>query len=134
MQRKASNRRGGQSITDTDKARAWPEWWEELTGEELVVVEAGERDGVGAGALAGAGGAALVRLDAGEAAGEARAAGAPVLPWLLPALLTRGPLLAAAGARAGVVVRVLRLCPAILPIVLHSERGSRRICGAFARV
>lgn len=77
------------------------------TGEELVVVEVGERDGVGAGALAGAGGAALVGLDAGEAAGEAGAARAPVLPWLLAALLARAPLLAlpspaaAAGIRSG---------------------------------
>lgn len=72
-----------------------------------MVVEVGERDGVGAGALAGAGGAALVGLDAGEAAGEAGAARAPVLPWLLAALLARAPLLAlpspaaAAGIRSG---------------------------------
>jgi hypothetical protein len=86
------------------------------TGEELGVVEAGERDGGGAGALAGAGGAALVGLDAGEAAGEAGAAGAPVLPRLLPALLARGALLA-----GGVGVRVIRLRAALLPIVLHSQ-------------
>ena len=37
-----------------------------VIGEELVVVELGERDGDGAGALAGAGGAALVGLHAGD--------------------------------------------------------------------
>jgi hypothetical protein len=88
----------------------------------------GERDGFRAGALAGAGGAALVGLDAGEAAG---AAGAPVLPWLLPALLTKGHL-SAAGAGAS---RVIRLRAALLPIVLHCERGCRGFCGEiYARV
>jgi hypothetical protein len=106
------------------------------TGEELGVVEAGERDGGGAGTLAGAGGAALVSLDAGEAAGEAGAAGAPVLPRLLPALLARGPLLA-----GGVGVRVTRLRVALLPIVLHSqlngapgEFAARRDGEIYARV
>ena len=94
--------------------------WGRLTGDELVVVKLGEGDGVGAGALAGAGGAALVRLDAGEAAGEAGAAGAPVLPWLLPALLARGPPLVAAAA-GGHVLSGWRL----LPIFLHSRDGSR---------
>lgn len=99
-----------------------------LTGDELVVVELGERDGVSAGALAGAGGPALVGLDAGEAAGEASAAGAPVLPRLLPALLAWGSLLpaaaAAAGARAGVGGRLLRV-RRLLPIVIHSGGGGR---------
>jgi hypothetical protein len=91
------------------------------TREELVVVEVGERDGVGAGALAGAGGAALVGLDAGEAAGEAGAAGAPVLPRLLPALLARSALLAGGWAGAGGRLR------------LHAEAGgARRGCGAAA--
>ena len=72
------------------------------TREELGAVELGERDGDGAGALAEAGGAALVGLHAGEAAGEAGAARALVLPRLLPALLARGTLLpAAAGAVGG---------------------------------
>ena len=63
---------------------------ESVTGEELVAVQLGERDGDGAGALAGAGGAALVGLHAGEAVGEAGAARAPVLPWLLPAAAGAG--------------------------------------------
>lgn len=67
-----------------------------------------------------------MRLDAGEAAGEAGAAGAPVLPRLLPALLARRPLLpaAAAGARAGVGRRLLR-GRRLLPIVIHSGGGSK---------
>jgi hypothetical protein len=96
------------------------------TREELVVVEVGERDGVGAGALAGAGGAALVGLHAGEAAGQAGAAGAPVLPRLLPALLARSALLA--GGWAGAGGRVLRG-----RLRLHAEAGgARRGCGAAA--
>lgn len=72
------------------------------TREELVVVELEGRDGVGAGALDGAGGAALVGLDAMEVAGEAGAAEAPALPRMLSALLARGaPLFDAAGAGAG---------------------------------
>jgi hypothetical protein len=90
------------------------------TGDELVVVEAGERDGVRAGALARAGGAALVGLHAGEAAGEAAAPGAPVLPRLLPALLARGPLAPAAGGGAGVGGRAPR-GRRLLSIVLHSR-------------
>jgi hypothetical protein len=98
------------------------------TREELVVVEVGERDGVGAGALAGAGGAALVGLDAGEAAGEAGAAGAPVLPRLLTALLARSALLAAAaGGWAGARGRILRG-----RLRLHGEAGGeRRRWGGF---
>jgi len=90
------------------------------TGDELVVVEAGERDGVRAGALARAGGAALVGLHAGEAAGEAAAPGAPVLPRLLPALLARGPLAPAAGGGAGVGGRAPR-GRRLLSILLHSR-------------
>ena len=95
------------------------------TGDELVVVEAGERDGVSAGALARAGGAALVGLHAGEAAGEAAAPGAPVIPWLLPALLARGtfgPAATAAGGGAGVGGRAPR-GRRLLPVVLHSRWG-----------
>ena len=88
-----------------------------------------EGDGVGAVALAGAGGAALVRLDAGEAAGEAGAAGAPVLPWLLPALLARGPLLLAAAGGGGRLLRGWRL---LLPIFLHSGGDSRLERGGAA--
>ena len=87
-----------------ERAREWARGARDgsVTGEELVVVELGERDGDGAGALAGAGGAALVGLHAGEAAGEAGAARAPVLPRLLPALLAWGTLIpAAAGAVGG---------------------------------
>ena len=94
------------------------------TGDELVVVEAGERDGVSAGALARAGGAALVGLHAGEAAGEAAAPGAPVLPRLLPALLARGPLAPAAAAGGGAGVGGRAPCGRrLLPVVLHSRWG-----------
>jgi hypothetical protein len=67
---------------------------EERTREELAVVEVGEWAGDGAGALADAGSATLVGLDAGEVAGEAGATREPVLPTHAPACLARAVVIA----------------------------------------
>jgi hypothetical protein len=54
----------------------------------------GEWAGDGAGALADAGSATLVGLDAGEVAGEAGATREPVLPTHAPACLARAAVIA----------------------------------------